>query len=207
MAHVSAGERRRQAVAAARSILETEGLAAVTLRRVAVGSGMTLSSLQWAVRSKEGLLRELFATINAEIDDIVGRAAAGCTTLDEAVRAVLRALWDDMERAPMTEVGEAELVIESLRRAEERAEVRALYAAYVSSCARALGKAAARSGETLAVPAEQLARLIVVALEGLVMLFLAEGDGTRCRDDLDVLADALTAVATGALAGRAAPRR
>ena len=166
---------------------------------------MTLSSLQWAVRSKEGLLRELFNTINAEIDEIVERAAAPCSTLEGAVRAVLRALWDDMERAPMTEVGEAELVIESLRRPTERDEVRALYSAYVASCARALGRAAARSGEALAVPAEQLARLIVVALEGLVMLFLAEGDGARCRDDLDVLADALTALAVGRLAGRDQP--
>jgi len=36
------------------------------------------------------------------------------------------------------------------------------------------------------------------------MLFLAEGDGPRCRADLEVLADALTAVAAGRLAGSSA---
>ena len=76
MAYVAAPERRRQAVTAARDILEREGLAAVTLRRVAERAGMTLSSLQWSVGTKDDLLRELFATINAEIAEIVLTATA-----------------------------------------------------------------------------------------------------------------------------------
>ena len=208
MAHVSAGERRQQAVTEARRILETDGLGAVTLRRVARGAGMTLSSLQWAVRSKEELLGELFLTINAEIDEIVDGAVAPCTTLDAAIRAVLLALWRSMEHAPMAEVGEAELVIESLRRPAQRAGVRDLFDAYVDSCARALARASATSQTVPAVPVDQLARLMVVALEGLVMLFLASGDGPRCRDDLAVLASALSAVAAGRVAvDDAAPLR
>jgi len=39
---------------------------------------------------------------------------------------------------------------------------------------------------------------MVMALEGLVLLYLAGGAAERCRDDLDVLADALGALALGA---------
>ena len=58
--------------------------------------------------------------------------------------------------------------------------------------------AARRTGEQLHVPVEQLARLMVMALEGLVLLYLAGGAADRCRGDLDVLADALGALALGA---------
>ena len=64
---------------------------------------------------------------------------------------------------------------------------------------------ASRRGETFAVGAEQLARLMVVTLEGLVMLFLAEGDEARCRADLAVFAAALTAIATGRVGLGASP--
>jgi TetR/AcrR family transcriptional regulator, regulator of biofilm formation and stress response len=197
VAYLAAPERRRQAVSAARDILERDGLAAVTLRRVAERAGMTLSSLQWSVGTKDDLLRELFATINAEIAEIVRTATAGTDGVGPVMRATLTALWSAMETAPMMEVGENELVIASLREPVSRRQVAALYDAYVAVCAEALENAAQRSGERLRVPVEQLARLMVMALEGLVLLYLAGGAAERCRDDLDVLADALGALALG----------
>jgi AcrR family transcriptional regulator len=195
--YVAAPERRRQAVTAARDILERDGLAAVTLRRVAERAGMTLSSLQWSVGTKDELLRELFATINAEIAEIVRTATAGTDGVWPVMRSTLTALWSAMETAPMMEVGENELVIASLREPASRRQVAALYDAYVAVCAEALGNAGQRSGERLRVPVEPLARLMVMALEGLVLLYLAGGAAERCRDDLDVLADALGALALG----------
>ncbi len=192
---MAAPERRRQAVIAARDILERDGLAAVTLRRVAERAGMTLSSLQWSVGTKDGLLRELFATINAEIAEIVRTATATVDGVGPVMRATLNALWSAMEDAPMMEVGENELVIASLRERASRRQVAALYDAYVAVCAEALEGAAVRSGENPRVPVEQLARLMVMALEGLVLLYLAGGAADRCRGDLSVLADALCALA------------
>jgi len=198
VARTPVAERRKQAVQAARSVLEREGLAAVTLRRVAEEAGMPLSSLQWSLRSKQELLRELFATINAEIAEIVAGAAAEVSGVRPTIAATLRALWIDMETSPMLEVGESELVIASVRDPATRDDVRELYDAFVSACRVAIEAAAERSGERLRCPAEQLARLMVVALEGLVVLYLAEGEPERCRADLDVLAEALATLALGA---------
>lgn len=185
-------------MSAARDILERDGLAAVTLRRVAERAGMTLSSLQWSVGTKDDLRRELFATINAEIAEIVRTATASVEGVGPALRATLTALWSAMESAPMMEVGENELVIASLREPVSRLRVAELYDAYVAVCAEALEGAALRTGEPLRVGAGQLARLMVMALEGLVLLYLAGGAAERCRDDLEVLADALSALALGA---------
>ena len=86
-------------------------------------AGMTLSSLQWSVGTKDDLLRELFATINAEIAEIVRTATAGTDGVGPVMRATLTALWSAMETAPMMEVGENELVIASLREPVSRRQV------------------------------------------------------------------------------------
>jgi AcrR family transcriptional regulator len=59
MAYVEAALRRRQMVAAARSVLARDGVARATLRAVAAEAGVPLGTMQYAFRSKEQLLRQL----------------------------------------------------------------------------------------------------------------------------------------------------
>jgi hypothetical protein len=48
-------------------------------------------------------------------------------------------------------------------------------------------QAAARAGVTLAIPAEQLARLFLAGVDGLILQYLTLGDPVRAKADLEAL--------------------
>ena len=54
-----------------------------------------------------------------------------------------------------------------------------------------------RSGRDLLIPVEEVARLVVGGLNGLVLSFLVRGDRERSRRDLENLVASLTVVAVG----------
>jgi len=90
----------RTVVAGALALADSEGLEAVTIRRLAKGLGVTPMALYWHFRSKEELLDGMAATIFEEIDPSVDTSA----TWEEQLRALLGSIVDVLRAHPSTAV-------------------------------------------------------------------------------------------------------
>ena len=92
-----------------------------------------------------------------------------------------------------------ELTAYALRAEELRDLAEGLYDSYhrlAENVVRILLEASERD---LRIPLEEVARLAVAGLNGVVLSYLVHGDRGRSRRDIENLVDSLTAVAVGAL--------
>jgi hypothetical protein len=89
-----------------------------------------------------------------------------------------------------------ELTMWALRTPGMADVARRQYELYLEAAATSWSAAAAKVGVPLAVPAEQLARLFLAGLDGLILQYLTLRDAERSRADLEVLVRQTTVAAT-----------
>jgi hypothetical protein len=70
-----------------------------------------------------------------------------------------------------------------------RAVARRQYELYLEVLTATWGDAAARAGVTLAVPVDDLARMFLAGVDGLILQYLTLGDRERTRADLEAFLD------------------
>jgi TetR/AcrR family transcriptional regulator, tetracycline repressor protein len=90
----------RTVVEGALALADTEGLEAVTIRRLAKELGVTPMALYWHFRSKEDLLDGMAASVFEEIDPSVDASA----TWQEQLRALLGSMVDVLRAHPSVAV-------------------------------------------------------------------------------------------------------
>jgi AcrR family transcriptional regulator len=185
---------RRAIVESALTIADTEGLEAVTIRRVAQEFGVTPMALYWYVQNKD----ELLAAMGQSFFDGIGRRYARTGRWDEQLRGVVQALIESLREHPasaMLTFGQvlaceegleiAEFALDVLRTADfdvvEAAEVsrRALQVAIMLVTQQA--------GEELEIPADQ--REAAVAAKGAALRQLPIDRFPRLVEAADALID------------------
>lgn len=90
----------RAVVEGALALADSEGLGAVTIRRLAKELGVTPMALYWHFRSKDALLDSMAARIFEEVDLSVGASA----TWQEQLRALLASMLDALRAHPSAAV-------------------------------------------------------------------------------------------------------
>jgi hypothetical protein len=105
-------------------------------------------------------------------------------------------VWSDLvEAQPDKQLMQYELTMWTLR-TEGMAEVaRWQYELYLDVLTTLWTKAADRAGVTLAGPAEQLARLLLAGVDGLILQFLTIGDADTAKADLEALVSQMVSYA------------
>lgn len=94
-----AGLDRDDMVAAALALIETEGVAALTMRRLATALGVTTNTIYWHVGSRDELIEEI---IRSHSEREAERPIEG-TTARERVLSAARHIWESaMENRAMT---------------------------------------------------------------------------------------------------------
>ncbi|MFF3493261.1 TetR/AcrR family transcriptional regulator [Streptomyces sp. NPDC002795] len=186
--YVKAEERRRQLVAAARLVLARSGVAGSTLRAVATEAGVALGTVHYAFPSKEQLLRAVLEDVVEEISTVVREASDTADHLQGAVLGAARTVWSRVAEAePEEQLMQYELSLWALR-TEGMAELAQWqYERYLDLLDEHWRRAAARTGVTLSVPARQLARLQLAALDGLLLQHLTSRDLDRTLADVEAL--------------------
>ena len=102
MARVSADERRRQLVAAAFRLIERDGFAGVTTRRVCAEADAPLAAFHYCFTSKQELLAELTTPSMAALLS-AQREMPLRETVEATLRAGLRHYWKTVEDDPNRE--------------------------------------------------------------------------------------------------------
>jgi TetR/AcrR family transcriptional regulator, regulator of biofilm formation and stress response len=187
-AYVKADVRRVQLVGAARAVLEREGMAGATLRAVAAEAGVPLGTVHYIFASKEQLLRAVLEDVIDEIADAARASAGDATDFPSAMRRTALEVWSRLvEGHAEHQLMQYELTLWALRTPGMADLARRQYGLYVEVLTAIWSEAAARAGFTPAIPADQLARLHLAGVDGLILQYLTLGDAERARADLAAL--------------------
>ena len=188
MVYVSAPVRRQQIVAAARRVMARDGVADASLRSVAAEAEVPLGTMQHAFKSKRELLQAVVDDVNDEIADVLGTSTTSDGGLEEVIRRNLTTFWSSLVTGHSElQLMQYELTTHALRSAGHERLANWQYRRYSENVARWCEDAAERAGEQCAVPFEQLARLIVAGLDGLILQHLCDPDDRRSAQDLEAL--------------------
>ncbi len=186
----SAGTRARIVVGALRA-LETHGLDATTTRRIAAEADVRLATLHYHFDGKEALLLAVLDTLVAELVATLAAAATAGATLDERIAAGLDAAWAYAGRTRGKQIVQYELTLYALRSRGSEWLAARQYQAYVDAYA-ALLQGCGDASEPTDAEAQELARLMLAGIDGLILQALAGAP----EDDLVTALAALTAGVT-----------
>jgi AcrR family transcriptional regulator len=198
MAYVEAALRRRQMVAAARSVLAREGVARTTLRAVATEAGVPLGTMQYAFRSKELLLRAVIDDVVGEIAEVLQESADLEHGLEHAIRQGMHHFWAQLVvKQTNLQLMQYELTMYALRTQGHENLARWQYDRYCSIVAVWCQEAANNASETCAVPFAQLGRVIVAGVDGLILQHVCDPNEARSLEDLDALIEMVLSLVKG----------
>jgi AcrR family transcriptional regulator len=195
VARVSATDRRRQLVEAAFRVIGAEGFAAATTRRICAEAGAPVAAFHYCFASKEELLAELTeATVAALVDAQAGGVLVR-DSVHASLRATLREYWATVEADPNREVVLTGLTQYALHEPSLAGVAARQYEAYHRTARLTLESLAEGCGVSWTRPVAELARMLVVVTDGVVIAWLVDRDGDAARAALDAFADALAGFA------------
>ena len=190
MAYVSAADRREQLIEATIAVLRRSGAEGVTTRAVAAEAGAPLASIHYTFGSLDDLVvaafERLIDEVSQHITDGLDVAAGYGPCILEVMQRIAGLL--DHERYGV--------LLHDLNPTGDR-RVEALEERYyrlAHDLVDAIAIATARRREP-AMPRAQMARLIMAAIDGVVLQFAAAGDVETARDDLAAFGRILAAAA------------
>jgi AcrR family transcriptional regulator len=185
--------RRTELLAAARSVIAKEGVAAATTRRITQEAGLPHGAFHYWFSGKEELFEELIAEVIRELKE--GIAAAGTEDRSDAsLRDHLRAAFDVVRRDEQVEPGRQlamyELTALALRNPALREMARRQYQAYRETTTTVVEPWLAARDIDVPGGAEALGRLVSVLFDGMVLAWLADPEGSA-PDEVFTLIDTL----------------
>jgi AcrR family transcriptional regulator len=197
MSRIQAAEHRSAIVAATVRLMVREGVAAASTRRVAAEAGVAQATIHYVFGTKTELYRGVIETVTSNLVRAVEAGLAPHPHWTEDVAVASQAVWEVVEADASTALLLVELTAYALRDPDLRDLAKGLHDSYQRLAENAVGVLVERSDQELRIPVEQVARLVVSGLNGLVLSFLVHGDREQSRRDLENLVDSLTAIAVG----------
>lgn len=192
MPYVSSAVRRRQIVLAARLVVERDGFAHASLRAVAEEAGIALSTLQHVFSTREALF-------GAVVEDLLFGQSVSLVPLGapgqrfgDWLSDTLQVLWQHVIRqSAESQLGRLEITLYAVR-----AGLTGELARWQDERIRLwAGKTAALAGWKFRIPVDQVARLVMAMIDGLLIQYLADPDPERVATDLRSAARAVACVA------------
>ncbi|MFZ2510395.1 MAG: TetR/AcrR family transcriptional regulator [Gordonia sp. (in: high G+C Gram-positive bacteria)] len=187
--------RAKQLAAAARTVLSREGVARTSLRDVAAEGGVPLGTLQYVYPTRELLLRQVIEDLVDQISTIFESSLQSGTGLADTLRLGITDFWTILVSDQDLQIMQYELTTYSLRAPDQQHLARWQYASYTAATARWCRDAADRADEVCAVAFEQLGRLIVASIDGLILQYVCDADDERAAADLAIVIDMVVRVA------------
>lgn len=196
MARVTSADRKRHFVEATIKVISEEGVARATTRRIAEVAKAPAASLHYCFESKEELFRASFEQTTRDGLDVLEPLVTAGMGLREGAEAIMVGLAHWIRDNPQVQMAQFELTLWSLRHADSRYLADDSYRRYLDGCAQLLRRAAdgtdpAPTDELI----ESLSRLIIGALDGMSLQWLAFGDASIDDRISEVTQSVLSALA------------
>lgn len=188
MVYVESAVRSRQIIDAARVVLVRDGVPGTTMRAIAGEAGIPLGTLQYVFPTKQQLLRAVIEDMVEEIAQVLRSSAQVEYGLAHAIRHGVLDVWDNLvvgdERLQLVQY---ELTVQAMRTPGLEDLARWQYERYTDVTAEWLEEAAVRASEACALDFRTLARLLVAAVDGLILQYVVDPDPERGGRDVDTL--------------------
>lgn len=166
---------------AALRVLARDGVPAASTRAIAAEADVNVATLHYHFGSKDGLLAQVFEAISAQFAETVRAAIPTEGGIAEAIDHGVRAVWRLALETPGLQLAQYELTTAALRGGDtDRAQ--AQYSAYQRVIVEVVEETLMESGETIAVPAEDLVAFLVAGMDGLILSSLVQPRQTRVLD-------------------------
>ncbi|PEG59416.1 TetR/AcrR family transcriptional regulator [Mycolicibacterium boenickei] len=160
----------------------------MTMRAVAAEAQIPLGTLQYVYPSKQLLLRAVIEDVVEEIAEVLRRSANLDDSLEVAIKDGVRRFWKTpVEEHRQLQLVQLELVTHALRTPGLEPLAGWQYEQYTRVVTEWCEAAATRAHESSALGHEQLARLIIAGLDGLIIQHVVNPDPDRSATDLDQL--------------------
>jgi AcrR family transcriptional regulator len=198
-------DRRRQLVEAGLTIAERDGVAAVTVRRIAAEAGVSLGLVSYCFGSKAELTLAMAAQIANELAEHSDLGASAGQTgdtdgrvggIDVVLRAAIEALWAQVERTGRRQLLTYEITTLSLREPGMEDVARRQYETAVALTSGVLDRAARAAGVTWSRDLESVANLVVMAIDGATLRWLVDHDSEAALGRLGDIADLISTMTT-----------
>jgi AcrR family transcriptional regulator len=199
MAHVSAAERRPQLIKAAIDLMSREGVAAGSTRAIAAELGVAQATVHYTFGTKEELYRAVLEQLTQDLVAQVERVAPDGAGFEETLTSLAVALWRTVREQPGSHQLVTELTTFALRSPQLGELLASHYHGLIDVTARLLAKAAERTGQQLAQPAETIARFVLAGFDGLTNMHLSFPDEEAEYVCLQALVSSVVALAGGRL--------
>ncbi|MER7183943.1 TetR/AcrR family transcriptional regulator [Streptomyces hyaluromycini] len=195
--------RRTELLNAARTVIARDGVTAASTRRITEEAGLPHGMFHYWFSTKEELFEELIGEVVAELRN----ASASVTSkmdgdsdagLVDRLRAAFEVVRHDEQRQPGRQIAMYELTTLALRTPALRDMARHQYAAYREATREATAPWLADNDVDLPGGSQALCELLAIVLDGAVLAWLADPEGSNPEQVFTVL-DALLARAVPAL--------
>ena len=153
-----------------------DGLAETTTRKIAAEAGVNQAMLRYYFGGKDDLLFAVLQEMMRLTGEIARASAPAAPTLRATIVESMSAFWASVEAEPELQIIQYELTLYALRSPEAAWLARQQYAGYAAVVEQIVRETEARSGETCAIPADEMARYIVGGLDGLILQFVSDRD-------------------------------
>ena len=196
MPYLSYDERRSLILDAAVEVIAEEGLARATTRRIAEKADAPLGALHYCFRNKDEMmtlvLQQGRTTLEAALEAVDPGAG-----LERNIRDTVQAYWRWMRDNLGLNLALMELLMWAVRKGEHgKAFYNRLNDPFGGETMRAnFARAAEVDGVEPAITPAELTRFIIHRFDGLVFEYGASEDRAACQRQVDLLADALIALA------------
>lgn len=198
MTRMSAQDRRVELVAAAFRVVAARGVASASVRAICQEAGMALASFHYAFESRDALMAELVnVVVEAERGAMLPPLAPG-ESFRDTVRLGLERYLQHLRSDPHREKAMLELTQYALRTPALEAVASRQYERYHSLAEDALATAAELWNVTWTMPIVDVARILVVVLDGVTLSWLVTRDDEAASRALDFAADSVAGLAVAA---------
>lgn len=202
-----ADERRAQLIESALDLAERGGVGGVTVRAVAENAGVSLGVVHYCFDSKEALVVAMGETLVRQLSEAMhvafdlphdGPDPQGARGLRQMLHAGLNAMWPMIEATANRQILTYEITTYSLRqRAAESGSGGRIateqYRIMDSEACRFLTDSADRAGMAWTEPIEDVAKVALAMIDGLVLRWLVDRDSDFIVAELDDMAGIIAA--------------
>lgn len=170
--------RREQLVDATIHVMRENGVQSVTMREVAKRANASLAAVHYCFKDKDDLVHAAVERWLKEmvLDSMRSQTSGGMRT---AVRSMLEAWWDAMEKEPQNAQAQFELFLWSVRNSDRIRRV--MYPLYLTEIVTVLKHAQEATGEACDWELMAIARSLLVIVDGCSFQYFADPEGSDAK--------------------------
>lgn len=175
---ISSALRREQLVDATMEIMQETGVQSVTMREVAKRANSSLAAVHYCFRDKDELVH---AAVERWIHEMVPDSirSAGSVGVRAAVRDILDAWWEGLEKAPQNAQAQFELFLWAVRTGSKVGQ--SMYPLYLSAIDLVLNEAQQAAHETCDWDLITIARSLLVIVDGCSFQYFNDPAGSGAK--------------------------